>query len=127
MKQVSNNVVYNKVTSKWDSITKNKVDIAEAKVNLPPSTKIAVITVNANNTGLKYEATYKPNDGLFNTKSFAFHNRAVVQHRPYGQNVYLADKGKISTATYEITDNASQNKPIISNETQLLKICSTDH
>lgn len=109
-------MVYNKVTSKWDSITKNKVDNAEAKVYLPPSTKIAVITVNDNNTGLKHETTYKPNDGLFNTKSFAFHNRAVVQHRPHELNVDLADKGKISTVTYEITNNASQNKPNISYE-----------
>lgn len=77
---------------------------------------MAVITVSANSTGLKYETTYTPNDGLFNNKSFAFHNRGVVKHRPLEQNVDLANKGKISTATYEITDSASQNKPIISYE-----------
>lgn len=77
---------------------------------------VLVITVNANSTGIKYETKYKPNDGLFNNKSFAVHNRAVMQHRPYEQNVDLADKRKICTATYEITDNASQNKPIISYE-----------
>lgn len=116
MKQVSNNVVYNKVTSTWDTVNNKKIDISEAKVYLPPLSKMAVITVNANNTGLIYETTYKPNDGLFHNKSFAFHNRAVVQHKPYEQNVDLADKGKISSATYEITDNASQNKPITSYE-----------
>lgn len=52
MKQVSNSVVYNKVTSKWDSVTKQEFDIAEATVYLPPFTKMAVITVDSNNTSL---------------------------------------------------------------------------
>lgn len=40
MKQVSNIVVHNKVTSEWDSVTKNKVGTAKAKDHLPPFTKI---------------------------------------------------------------------------------------
>lgn len=114
-KYVDNRVTYNKVTSRWKQ--NSKKDIDEAEIFLPPLMDMASLTLNANShIGLIYETVYKPNDGLFHNKSFAFHNAAVVQHSPFEQNIDLADQGKMSDATYIITDSVINNKPMLSYE-----------
>jgi hypothetical protein len=115
IKRVDNRISYPKITSTWQNNKDEKIE--ESNMLPPPLLEMATIVANAStNTGLIFQHVYKPKDGLFHNRSSAFHNASVIQHKPYEQNIDIADNGKISDAKYIITSNVKNNTPAIKYE-----------
>jgi len=115
LKRVDNRITYSKITSSWENSANTNNE--ESNIFPPPLIEMATAIANATTSaGLVYKATYEPKDGHFHNRSSAFHNAAVVQHKPYEQNIDIAKNGAISDATYKITTNVKENDPAIKYE-----------
>lgn len=111
LKPVDNRITYKSLTSTYDKTQNKSVKLGDSGIYLPPAYEMANLKVNAvTSIGLIYETTYKPVDGLFHNKSYAFHNNSVIQHRPYDVNIDLADNGSISDATYVISGSSDSDQ-----------------